>query len=235
MRAVSRTDTGKVRKQNEDAVFVSSRLFAVADGMGGHKGGKEASRIALKTLAESLKDKAPDKNELIRAMEAANRRIYETQLKDESLSGMGSTLSVIWADETDMLVGHVGDSRVYLLRQGELNQVTQDHSLVAELMQNGYITREEAAHYPYRNVITRAIGTNKMVLPDIFKIPSQPLDKWLICSDGLHGLVDAAQILQILSNCSLDEAADQLLQKALDNGGSDNVSLVLIDCGEAAR
>lgn len=235
MKAIFRTDTGKVRKQNEDSVLVSKGLFAIADGMGGHKGGKEASRITLKTLSESLANKSPDKGVLIQAIEAANRRIYETQLAQAALSGMGSTLSALWVDVNNVLIGHVGDSRVYLLRQGELTQVTQDHSLVAELMQNGYITKEEAAVHPYRNVITRAIGTSAMILPDTIKVPSFAGDKWLICSDGLYGMMDRAVMVQILNDCTLDDAADKLLQKALENGGRDNVSFILIDSGEGAK
>lgn len=223
---------GKVRKENEDSVLVSERLFAVADGMGGHKGGKQASETALKVIADTLFGKAPDKNELITAMEAANRRIYDTQLDDEALKGMGTTLSIVWANETEMLIGHVGDSRVYLIRHGEMTQVTQDHSLVAELMKNGYITAKEAEKHPYKNVITRSVGTSRMVLVDAFKVPLQKDDKWLICSDGLHNMLDTALIREIIMGNDMDPAADKLLATALDNGGADNISFILLDCGE---
>jgi Serine/threonine protein phosphatase len=235
MRVVFKTDVGRVRKENQDWLLVEPPLYAVADGMGGHKGGKEASLLAATVLKEALKNKAPDKELLLTAMEAANRRIYEKQEEDESLSGMGTTLSVIWAGESEMLIGHVGDSRIYLVRNGIVAQLTQDHSLVAELMKNGYITALEASVHPYKNVITRAIGTNKSVLIDTFKVPCQKNDKWLICSDGLHGMLTHDALAEALAAPDLDKAAEKLLAAALENGGTDNISFILLAKEEAEK
>jgi len=233
MKAVYRTDIGKVRKANEDNLLVAPPLYAVADGMGGHKGGKEASALAVSILKEALKGKEPDKELLLTAIEAANRRIFEKQEDDENLEGMGTTLSVIWAGEKDALIGHVGDSRVYLLRGGNLAQLTQDHSLVAELMKNGYITAKEAEEHPYRNVITRALGTSKNVLADVFKVPFHHGDRWLICSDGLHGMLTYDLLLTAMLHGDLEKAADELLAQALKNGGKDNISFILLSFEEA--
>lgn len=233
MKAVSRTDIGKVRKNNEDSVLLTNNLFAVADGMGGHNGGKEASEHAIKLMRTLLVNKKANKEDMITAIEAANRRLFEKQEEDETLKGMGTTLSALWSDDDFMVVGHVGDSRIYLYRDGVLTQITQDHSLVAELIRNGFITPQEAENHPYRNVITRAIGTHKNIMVDAFRIPVQANDKWLICSDGLHGMVPLDVIEKCLCLPSMNETADELMNAALENGGRDNVSLVLIWQGEA--
>ncbi len=235
MKAVFKTDIGKYRRENEDNLLFAPPLYAVADGMGGHKGGKQASQYAVKVLKDALNNKQQDKELLLTAIEAANRRIFEMQQDDESLHGMGTTLSVLWAGEKEMLIGHVGDSRVYLLRSGVLTQVTQDHSLVAELMKNGYITPQEAQDHPYKNVITRAVGTSKNVLADTFKVPCQREDKWLVCSDGLHGMVTQGDLLNAMLLNDLEKAAEMLLQLALDNGGKDNISFILLSSGEAVQ
>jgi protein phosphatase len=166
-------------------------------------------------------------------METANRFVYDRQSEDSALSGMGTTLTVLWAGQAAMTVGHVGDSRAYLARNGTLTQITQDHSLVAELLRNGYIDAAEAANHPYRSVITRAIGSDRMIIPDVFTIPYHSEDRWLICSDGLYDMLDYSHIQDAVISGSVTEAADKLMDQALHNGGRDNISLVLVDCGKA--
>ncbi len=232
MIAVSRTHIGNVRPSNQDALLVqpgSYGLFGVADGMGGHKAGDVASRMAVEQVGEALKNLRPAPDLLRSAIERANSRIFQAQLEDESLHGMGTTMTVIWEDEKRVLLGHVGDSRAYLLRNGEISQVSQDHSMVAELVRCGDLTEEEARVHPYRNIITRAVGTGILVTVDVTELEKQPGDVYLICSDGLSEYVEADQMRRVLLSRSLEEAADTLLQMALDGGGRDNISLVLAE------
>lgn len=233
MKAVYKTDIGKCRKENEDSILFAPPLYGVADGMGGHKGGREASQNAVSILSGALKNKPVNKQSLLTAIEAANRRIFDMQEDNEALKGMGTTLSVLWAGEKEMLIGHVGDSRIYLLRGGALAQLTQDHSLVAELMKNGYITPKEAKEHPYKNVITRALGTDRNILADLFMVPCQQGDRWLICSDGLYGMAANQDLLSAMLLPDLELAAQRLMALALDNGGKDNISFVLLAYGEA--
>ncbi|MBR5430695.1 MAG: serine/threonine-protein phosphatase, partial [Firmicutes bacterium] len=145
------------------------------------------------------------------------------------LSGMGTTLTVIWEDGDRVLLGHVGDSRAYRLRGEQLTQVSQDHSLVAEMVRDGLLTQEEADRHPYRNIITRALGTDEEVEPDILELDKQPGDRFLICSDGLTEYVKDQQLLEILTAQGMEQAADTLLGLALSGGGRDNISLVLAE------
>jgi len=232
VKAVYHTDIGYRRRENEDSYLVTDTLFAVADGVGGYRGGKEASSKSLAILSNLLTDKTPGKEELLCAIEEINKAIYDAQEDEDGFQGMSTTLSLLWTAADGMLVGHIGDSRVYLLREGELIQVTQDHSLVAELEKDGYITAEEAESYPHKNIITRAIGMQRSVFPDVFFIPACPGDKWLVCSDGLHNMVKRDDIHAILVSLDTVTAAETLLKKALENGGTDNITLVLIDSAE---
>lgn len=226
--AVSRTDVGKMRANNEDSVIMGKRLFGVADGMGGHNGGEVASACVRDTLLTLLDDKEPDPKLLKRAIIEANRKVYLQQLDNTELSGMGTTVSVVWVHDVSMYVGHVGDSRVYRLRKGELNQITDDHSLVMEMARSGMITKEEARSHPMRNVITRAVGTNTEVDVDVLQVVREPGDVWLICSDGLHDMVEDDKLRELLLDRSIAKAADLLVKEALDAGGRDNVSLVIV-------
>ena len=229
-----RTDVGKVRANNQDAPIVSEklRLYGVADGMGGHKGGEVASTSARDDLLRELDGKTPSVAALSGAIEEVNRQIYHQQEHDDALTGMGTTLSVLWMSDNFVYIGHVGDSRVYLLRDGEFKQMTLDHSLVEQLVREGVLTEEEAQNHPMRNIITRAIGTDESVEVDVVVEERRKGDLWLACSDGLHGLVDDRQMRDALRQYAPEKAADVLLKAALDAGGRDNVTLVIVHDGE---
>lgn len=229
-----RTDVGKVRANNQDAPIVSEklRLYGVADGMGGHKGGEVASTSARDDLLRELEGKTPSVAALSGAIEEVNRQIYHQQEHDDALTGMGTTLSVLWMSDNFVYIGHVGDSRVYLLRDGEFKQMTLDHSLVEQLVREGVLTEEEAQNHPMRNIITRAIGTDELVEVDVVVEERRKGDLWLACSDGLHGLVDDRQMRDALRQYAPEKAADVLLKAALDAGGRDNVTLVIVHDGE---
>lgn len=229
-----RTDVGKVRANNQDAPIVSEklRLYGVADGMGGHKGGEVASTSARDDLLRELEGKTPSVAALSGAIEEVNRQIYHQQEHDDALTGMGTTLSVLWMSDNFVYIGHVGDSRVYLLRDGKFKQMTLDHSLVEQLVREGVLTEEEAQNHPMRNIITRAIGTDESVEVDVVVEERRKGDLWLACSDGLHGLVDDRQMRDALRQYAPEKAADVLLKAALDAGGRDNVTLVIVHDGE---
>ena len=229
-----RTDVGKVRANNQDAPIVSEKLhlYGVADGMGGHKGGEVASASARDDLIRELEGKTPSVATLSSAIEEVNRQIYHQQEHDDALTGMGTTLSVLWMSDSFVYIGHVGDSRVYLLRDGKFKQMTMDHSLVEQLVREGVLTEEEAQNHPMRNIITRAIGTDESVEVDVVVEERHRGDLWLACSDGLHGLVDDHQMRDALCQYAPEKAVDVLLKAALDAGGRDNVTLVIVHDGE---
>ena len=229
-----RTDVGKVRANNQDAPIVSEklRLYGVAVGMGGHKGGEVASTSARDDLLRELEGKTPSVAALSGAIEEVNRQIYHQQEHDDALTGMGTTLSVLWMSDNFVYIGHVGDRRVYLLRNGENKQITHDHSLREKHVREGVKTEEEAQNHPMRNIITRAIGTDESVEVDVVVEERRKGDLWLACSDGLHGLVDDRQMRDALRQYAPEKAADVLLKAALDAGGRDNVTLVIVHDGE---
>ena len=232
MIVASRTHIGLVRASNQDALLLCPGkygLYGVADGMGGHKGGDIASLMAVSLVERFIHDAKPSKEHLRHAIEAANQLIYEEQLHRPDLDGMGTTLTVIWEEKKRILLGHVGDSRAYRLRSGRISQISQDHSMVAELVRDGLLTPEEARKHPYRNIITRALGTSETVDVDIAEFDKRIADKYLICSDGLSEYVLEDQMREILSEHDLEDAADLLLGLALEGGGRDNVSLVLAE------
>ena len=228
IRIAWRTDVGKVRKNNQDAVIIGNGLAGVADGMGGHQGGEVASGGLRDGLLRETAGKTPSKECLQSAIEAVNLELWEQQEKDASLTGMGTTLTVLWPAGREMLIGHVGDSRAYLLRDGELKQVTSDHSMVADMVRRGVLTEEQAACHPMRNFITRAVGTEDTVEADIISMPRCAGDRWLICSDGLHGLVSRKELKRMMQTENPEEAANEMLEAALDNGGKDNISIVIL-------
>jgi len=228
MRVCQRTHQGLVRSSNQDSLLVDQGVFGVADGMGGHNGGETASRVAVQVVKNALRGKKPEVRALEVGVEAANRRIFDMARHDSALSGMGTTLTFLWEAETEVHLCHVGDSRAYLLRNGELKQITDDHSLVAELLRSNMISPEAARTHPYRNVITRAVGVDPTVNADIFAHDKQKDDLWLICSDGLTNMVPDETLLSVLKEAETDEtAADELLALALEKGGTDNISFVL--------
>ena len=229
MHVCHRTHQGLVRASNQDCLLVEQGIYGVADGMGGHNGGETASLVTVQVIKNALRGKQPDSNALELGVEAANRRVYDMARHDSALSGMGTTLTFLWEAPEMIHLCHVGDSRAYLLRGGEFTQITQDHSLVAELLSKNMISPEAARTHPYRNVITRAVGVDPIVEADIFTHDSQPDDLWLICSDGLTNMVADDAIASILKTAENDEAAaDELLKQALEKGGTDNITAVVI-------
>ena len=223
-----RTDVGRLRKNNQDAVILGNGLAGVADGMGGHKGGEIASAGLRDGLLRETKDSKPGKEKLVEAVQKVNRELWEQQEGNSSLSGMGTTLTVLWPTENEMLIGQVGDSRAYLLRDNVLTQITNDHSMVADMVRKGVLTEEQAACHPMRNYITRAVGTEANIEIDLYTHNRRRGDRWLICSDGLHGMISTEELISFMADEDLEKAADRLLQAALGNGGKDNISLVLI-------
>ena len=229
MKSLLRTDVGRVRKINEDAAFIGEGLYILCDGMGGHQGGEVASNLAVDVLSTSLMGKEPSIGTLMSSINKANDTICQRSLSDKNVRGMGTTLTALWVADDQMLLAQIGDSRAYLLRGGVLRQCTHDHSMVAELVRVGKLTPEEARVHPQKNLVTRALGTDTRVDPDIFEILRQPGDRWLICSDGLTDQVTDAEIASILSGNSLYDAADALLSMSLERGGIDNITLLIID------
>ena len=233
------TDAGKVRQNNEDALLVGDgedeTLFVVADGIGGFEAGEVASSLAV----EVLKGLRPDRP-FETAIREANRRILAAGRGDEKLSGMGTTVVAIRFGGTQREplaeVAHVGDSRAYLVRGGEMNPITEDHSLVAELVRSGDLTRDQAAEHPQKNLITRALGADEEVDVDTTVLPIEAGDRVLLCSDGLSDMVPEARISEILLESPDDpeRVARELLSAALDAGGNDNVTVVVVDVKEQA-
>ncbi len=235
MRVCHRTHQGLVRSSNQDSLLIDAGVYGVADGMGGHNGGETASRVAVQVVKNALRGKRPEQRALEMGVEAANRRIFDMARHDSSLSGMGTTLTLLWEDETQLMFAHIGDSRAYLIRNGELRQITDDHSVVAELLRNKVITPEMARTHPYRNVITRAVGVDPSVEADVLTHDKQVDDVWLICSDGLYNMVPDDVIQQVLTTAGDDEsAADELMQLALEGGGTDNITFVLCRVAEVS-
>ncbi|MEG2208023.1 MAG: Stp1/IreP family PP2C-type Ser/Thr phosphatase [Clostridia bacterium] len=227
MQVCHKTHQGLVRSSNQDSLLLDERIYGVADGMGGHKGGETASRVAVQVIKNALHSKAPEEQALRVGIEAANRRVFDMARHDNALSGMGTTVTMLWEAGAHVLVGHVGDSRAYRLRDGKLEQMTQDHSIVAELLRNNVITAEMAKNHPYKNVITRAVGIDPTVMADVLTTDKQKDDLWLVCSDGLYNMVSDAEMQTALGAASDSEAAETLLKLALDHGGTDNVSFVI--------
>ncbi|MBA3764672.1 MAG: Stp1/IreP family PP2C-type Ser/Thr phosphatase [Actinobacteria bacterium] len=221
------TDLGRVREVNEDSFLVQAPLYAVADGMGGHRGGDVASRLALDTV-ETLFRQGEDS--LADKVREANRAVYERSVDDQRVSGMGTTLTAVVVEQATAHLAHVGDSRAYLLRAGDLRQVTNDHTLVARLVKAGEITSEEAAVHPNRNVVTRALGTEATVQVDERTISLLDDDRVLLCSDGLTGMVTEDQIQTILeAEPDPQRAADRLVKAANRAGGIDNITVLILD------
>ncbi|MBA2535245.1 MAG: Stp1/IreP family PP2C-type Ser/Thr phosphatase [Rubrobacter sp.] len=233
------TDAGKVRQNNEDSMLVGDgedeTLFVVADGIGGFEAGEVASSLAV----DVLRDLHPDKT-FKAAIGEANRRILAAGREDEKLSGMGTTVVAIRFGGTQREplaeVAHVGDSRAYLVRGGEMNPITEDHSLVAELVRSGDLTRDQAAEHPQKNLITRALGADEDVDVDTTVLPIDAGDRVLLCSDGLSDMVPEARISEILLQSPDDpeRAARGLVSAALEAGGNDNITVVVVDVKEQA-
>jgi PPM family protein phosphatase len=228
------TDVGRQRSSNEDSLVCSPPLFAVADGMGGAKAGEVASGLAVQVLEEDDAEvAAPIEAHLVELVREANRRIYELSTDDESRRGMGTTLTAARLHDGEVSLAHVGDSRAYRMREGALEQLTNDHSLVAELERSGQITAEAAVHHPQRSIITRALGPEPDVEVDTYTVTGKEGDVFLLCSDGLTGMISDEEVESILRGAGgLDEAAKALIRAANQSGGRDNITVVLFRLGD---
>jgi protein phosphatase len=223
-----RTDVGRGRPENEDSHLVDPEdgLYAVADGMGGHRAGEVASATAI----DALKTAYLGGQRLDRAVEAANAAVFARAAEDAALRGMGTTLTAIALQDSTALLGHVGDSRAYLMRDGAVTQVTEDHSLVEQLVREGRLTPEEAQNHPQRAIITRALGVDVDVQVDTYRIDLKPGDRLMICSDGLTNMLSDDTIAQTLRrHADPQQAADTLVDMANQAGGDDNITVVLVD------
>lgn len=223
------SDTGRKRARNEDAYVLAPPLFAVADGMGGAQAGEHASRLATTAIGERSGDET-----VAELFEAANRRIFESALADAALHGMGTTLTLALVHDDRVTIGHVGDSRAYRLRDGAIEQLTADHSLVAELVRSGRLTPEQAGSHPQRSVITRALGTEAQVLVDVFDVELRGDDVFLLCSDGLTTMVSDSAIRDVLAGrrSDLQSALRELVAAANRAGGEDNITVVAFELVE---
>jgi len=231
-----KTDTGRQRHANEDSYFARAPLFAVADGMGGAQAGEVASRIAASAFEKrgSLNSDEPAEGQLERIAQAANREIHQLAQEDSSRAGMGTTLTAATVRGDEIALGHVGDSRAYVLRDGQLKRLTNDHSLVEELRRQGRLTEEQAEEHPQRSIITRALGPEPSVNVDTMTFPAKDGDVFLLCSDGLTTMVSDDDIRQILTETrTLRNAVSKLVEAANRGGGRDNITAVAFRVADA--
>ena len=249
IQSASLSDVGRVRRQNEDSLVIldDERVFVVADGMGGHAGGKQASQTAVETVVHHLRQNAStrtdggsagagiDRQEIVDGIHRANRRIIDLAQQDTSLRGMGTTIvALVVEDEVRGAVVHVGDSRAYRLRGDRFEQLTADHSLVADLVRRGEISDEEAKRHPYRHTLTRAVGAVPDVQPEVLPIDLAAGDVYLLCSDGVYGMLDDSQLSAHAVACRKDPAVlcRNLIDAANAAGGKDNASVIVVLCGD---
>ena len=223
-----KTDTGKQRRDNEDSAFARAPVFVVADGMGGAQAGEVASRIAVETFQRELPQEGSPEERLASCAQEANRRIYEISRAEDERAGMGTTLTAVYVSDADLSVAHVGDSRAYLFREHQLSRLTQDHSLVEELLRQGKLTEEQAAEHPQRSIITRALGIDAEVSVDTHTYPARAGDVVLLCSDGLTSMISEKQVAAVLDGePDLDRAGERLIAEANQAGGRDNITVIL--------
>ena len=229
-RTVALTDTGRKRRHNEDVYVVDPPIFAIADGMGGANAGEVAAALAADALRETA-DGGSGEKAVVTLIQEANRRVYQQATEDTAKSGMGTTMTVALLDDGRVRIGHVGDSRAYLIRDGELSQLTDDHSLVGELVRSGKLTPEDAETHPQRSVITRALGTDPDVDVDTITIETRSGDLFLLCSDGLYSMVGNDRILELVerNRRDLDATAKALVAAANKGGGDDNITVVAFE------
>src|SRR5256885_6335817 len=228
------TDVGRQRQGNEDNFLEQAPLFAVADGMGGARAGEVASKIAVDKLGASGPSDGSPEQHLADVTREANREIYKMAQSDSALAGMGTTLTAALVTDREVAIGHVGDSRLYRFRDGELERLTQDHSLVEEFVRQGKLTPEEAENHPQRSIITRALGPEPDGDVGTYTHAGRDGDVYLLCSDGLTGMVPEKRIAEILGEARpLDEAAHRLVEEANANGGKDNITVLLFRLADA--
>ena len=238
MKVYSVTDVGRIRQSNQDYIYASEQpvgnlpnLFVVADGMGGHNAGDFASSYAVRVFVETVKaDMGFNPIKIMRnGIETANRQLYEQSMENAQLRGMGTTMVAVTVVGYYAYVANVGDSRMYLAGQ-TIEQVTRDHSLVGEMIRLGELTKEEARVHPDRNIITRALGAGDDVDIDFFDVKLEENMKILLCSDGLSGMVSDEEMLEVLQACAReDDPAKALMQRANDNGGRDNIAVIVAE------
>jgi protein phosphatase len=224
----SASDTGRKRRRNEDAWVAAPPLFAVADGMGGAQAGEIASKLAAAALEDTDLGRLSGPERVTSLIQEANRRVHERASSDPSTSGMGTTMTVALVERDGVVIGHVGDSRAYRVRDHRIEQLTEDHSLVNELLKSGKLSPEEAETHPQRSVITRAVGTDPDVDVDAFTVEAEEGDVFLLCSDGLSDMVDDHDILDLVDRYhdDLDRATKTLVSAANRVGGEDNITVV---------
>jgi serine/threonine protein phosphatase PrpC len=231
---------GRKRRHNEDSYVIEPPLFVIADGMGGAKAGEVASGLAVSAVEAEQHDGTTGEHRVTALIEEANRRVFRRASEDREAYGMGTTMTVALVENDRVSFGHVGDSRAYLIRDGQLDQLTDDHSLVAELVRGGKLTPEEAESHPQRSVITRALGTEPDIDVDTFSVEAEPGDVFLLCSDGLTTMVDDQTILDAVTQHRPDlrAAAKALVNAANRGGGEDNITVIFFevdDQGEPAE
>lgn len=227
------TDVGLVRKNNEDALWsdIKKQFFVVADGMGGYVAGEVASVLAIESIRQVVSSELddPPAEVLRQAFYQANDRIYQEARQHPEYAGMGTTLTALWIVDGKAYIAHVGDSRVYLIRQGKITALTSDHSLVGELVREGGLTEEQAMAHPQKNVLTRALGCNSLVEVDIVNIDTMYEDYFLLCTDGLSNRISSEEMMEVIKReNNLKRAVQELLQLALKRGGTDNISAILV-------
>ncbi len=223
------TDTGRQRRANEDSHLARAPLFVVADGMGGAQAGEVASRIAIEAFEVGLQDARAPESALAELTQRANARIHELSHSHAEQAGMGTTLTAVYVGEHEISIAHVGDSRAYRLRDGELERLTEDHSLVDELLRQGRLTPEEALEHPQRSVITRALGPEGAVEVDTRSYSARDGDVYLLCSDGLTTMLTEDRLAEVLlAHATLREAGEALIAAANEAGGRDNITVVLL-------
>ncbi len=240
IKAYAKSDLGKMREMNQDYYYISNsldevQLYLLADGMGGYNGGEIASRLAVQTaknyIENNFKEIEKDKDSIIQllgsSMEYANMVVYEKSKENEELQGMGTTLEICLIYNNKVYIGHVGDSRIYRIRKAFIRKLTQDHSYVQKLVTDGTITKEEAAHHPQKNMLMKALGCNAFVEPDVMVKGFLKDDILIMCSDGLTNLVDQETIYKIASK-NIEQAPKDLVELANNNGGYDNITVVVI-------
>jgi protein phosphatase len=234
VRTAALSDTGRKRRHNEDVFVLDPPLFAVADGMGGANAGEVAAGLAADALRE-MEDGGSGEEAVATLIREANRRVYERATEDASASGMGTTMTVALLEDGHVRIGHVGDSRAYLIRNGELSQLTDDHSLVGELVRSGKLAPEDAETHPQRSVITRALGTDPDVDVDTVTVETRSGDVFLLCSDGLYSMVGNEKILELVERhrSDLKSAAKALIAAANRGGGDDNITVVAFEIAAA--
>jgi protein phosphatase len=231
VRVGAKSDIGRARERNEDSLLIKAPLYAVADGMGGHRGGNVASAMALETLEEVGAGSQP--GALIEMVKLANGRVLERGEAERDLHGMGTTLTALLADDAKAHLVHIGDSRAYLLRDGVFRQLTRDHTLVQRMVDEGRLTREEADHHPQRSILTRALGVDAEAEPDPLTLDLQSGDRLLLCTDGLTGMVEEDRIRQLLEEePDPQRACDRLIDEANAEGGEDNITVIVLNFGE---